>query len=181
MALSTAQQGVLRGMAAAVAVTLVSIVGAVWLRPGFLQPLPAIQERLAATLRWDLLVLACLVVAIGVLARHRFFTPADIDGGGLTAGTDRARVLQAVLQNTLEQAVIAVLAHLVWTAATPAGWYPAVPVAAVLFVIGRACFAFGYRGGAPARAFGFALTFYPTVLLIAVSGVMLLLRAVQAP
>lgn len=181
MALSAAQQGVLRGMLAAVAVTLVTVIGAIWLRPEFLQPLPAIQERLAATLRWDALVLACLVISIGLLARHRFFTPADIDGSGLTAGTDRARVLQAVLQNTLEQVVIAVLAHLLWTAATPAGWYPAVPVAAVLFVAGRICFAYGYRGGAPARAFGFALTFYPTVLLVAVSAVTMILRAVQAP
>ncbi|WP_420402679.1 MAPEG family protein [Nisaea sp.] len=120
---------------------------------------------MALTLRWDALVLLCLVIAVGNLARHRFFTPADIDGSGLTAGTDRARIFQAVLQNTLEQAVIAVLAHLLWTAAAPAGWHGAVPAAALLFVAGRIFFVAGYAGGAPARAFGFALTFYPSVLL----------------
>lgn len=179
MALSEAQRGVLRGMLAAVAVTVVAIAAAVLLQPAAVMPLPAFEQRLAATLRWDGLVLACLVLAIGMLARHRFFTPADIDGSGLTAGTDRARVLQAVLQNTLEQAVIAALAHLLWTAATPAGWFAAVPAAAMLFLVGRICFALGYRGGAPARAFGFALTFYPTVLLTIVSVLVLALNAVR--
>ena len=180
MALSEAQRGVLRGMLAAVAVTVAAVGAAVLLQPAVLMPLPAFEQRLAATLRWDGLVLACLVLAIGLLARHRFFTPADIDGSGLTAGTDRARVLQAVLQNSLEQAVIAVLAHLLWTAATPPGWFAAVPAAAVLFLVGRICFALGYRGGAPARAFGFALTFYPTVLLTLVAAVMLMVGAMQA-
>ncbi|MEQ8818154.1 MAG: MAPEG family protein [Thalassobaculum sp.] len=179
MALSEAQRGVLRGMLAAVAVTVAAIGAAVLLQPAFLMPLPGFEQRLAATLHWDGLVLACLVLAIGLLARHRFFTPADIDGSGLTAGTDRAKVLQAVLQNTLEQAVIAVLAHLLWTAATPAGWFAAVPAAAMLFLVGRICFALGYRGGAPARAFGFALTFYPTVLLTVVSVLVLALNAVR--
>jgi len=38
-----------------------------------------------------------------------------------------------------------------------------------MFVIGRILFAVGYAGGAPARAFGFALTFYPTVFLTIVA------------
>lgn len=180
MALSEAQRGVLRGMLAAVAVTLVVIPGAILWQPSFVQPLLPVEQRLVAALRWDAPVLVCLVLAIGLLARHRFFTPADIDGSGLTAGTDRARVLQAVLQNTLEQAVIAVLAHLLWTASTPAGWFAAVPAAAILFVVGRVCFAAGYRGGAPARAFGFALTFYPTVLLTAAAIAAMAWRALPA-
>ena len=32
-----------------------------------------------------------------------------------------------------------------------------------LFCVGRASFWLGYRHGAAARAFGFALTFYPSV------------------
>lgn len=169
MALDTAQRGVLRGMSAAVAVTVVVLVGAVLWRPGIVQAPLAFDARLAAALRWDIGVLACLILSIGMLARHRFFTPADIDGSGLTAGTDRARILQSVLQNTLEQSAIAVLAHLVWVAATPPGWFAAMPAAAVLFVVGRICFAAGYAKGAAARAFGFALTFYPTVALAAVA------------
>ncbi len=165
MALSQAQGGVLRGMLGAVAVSLAVLALALWWAPAALQPPAALAERLAAALRWEAGVLLCLVLTIGSLARHRFFTPADIDGSGLTAGTDRARVLQAVLQNTLEQAVIAALAHLLWVAATPAAWFAAMPAAVLLFVVGRLCFVAGYARGAPARAFGFALTFYPTVLL----------------
>jgi uncharacterized membrane protein YecN with MAPEG domain len=34
-----------------------------------------------------------------------------------------------------------------------------------MFFIGRLAFFAGYAKGAPARAFGFAFTFYPTILL----------------
>lgn len=169
MVLDPAQRGVMRGMVSAAALAVVVLVGMILWRPAALLPPAPLAERLAATLRWDALVLVCLVAAIGNLARHRFFTPADIDGSGLTAGTDKAHVFQAILQNTLEQTVIAVLAHLLWTVSVPLGWLTAVPAAAVLFLIGRIAFALGYAGGAPARAFGFALTFYPTVFLTVVA------------
>ena len=39
------------------------------------------------------------------------------------------------------------------------------PAAAFLFAIGRMLFIVGYRRGATGRSLGFALTFYPTVLL----------------
>lgn len=166
MALVESQRGVLRNMIAAGAVSVVLLAAAIVWSPDFLVPLAPLQARFAMTLQWDAGVFACLVAAVGNLARHRFFTPADIDGSGLTAGTDRARMLQAVLQNTLEQAVIAGFAHMLWAATMPSGWLAAIPAAVLLFVVGRLCFAIGYSGGAAARAFGFALTFYPTVFLI---------------
>lgn len=176
MAMDGKQRGVLRNMGAGGLTTFVVLGIAILSPPRFLV-LPAdLAERLATTLRWDAAVLLCLVAAIGNLARHRFFTPADIDGGGLSAATDRARVYQAILQNTLEQTVIAVIAHLVWAAATPAAWSAAVPAAVVLFVVGRAAFAFGYGRGAAARAFGFAITFYPTVLLSLIAAFSILAR-----
>ena len=159
------QKGVLRGMIAAVAVTVVALPGAVVLHPAPLMPPGPLSDRIAATLGWDVLVLLCLIGAVGNLARHRFLTPADIDGSGMTTATDRARIYQSIVQNTLEQSVIAVLAHLAWTVTLPLDWQAAVPVAAMLFVVGRVFFAAGYKGGAPARAFGFALTFYPSVLM----------------
>lgn len=178
MTLDGKQRGVLRGMLAALIATLILFALAV------LVPLPALTslaptaERIAAALRWDILVVACLVLAIGSLARHRFLTPADIDGSGLTEATGRARTLQAILQNTLEQAVIAIAAHLLWAATMPPAWQAVVPVAALLFVIGRIAFAAGYRGGAPTRAFGFALTFYPTVVMILACAVALVWRGI---
>jgi uncharacterized membrane protein YecN with MAPEG domain len=41
-----------------------------------------------------------------------------------------------------------------------------VPVFALYFILGRLMFALGYRHGAGARAVGFTLTFYPSVVLI---------------
>lgn len=178
MALDRAQAGVLRNMLAALAVSLAVLAGAVWWQPPALTPLLAPAQQILFTLQWDAGILLCLLFAIGTLARHRFLTPADIDGGGLSAGTDRAREYQAILQNTLEQAVIAVLAHLLWTAAMPRAWLAAIPAAVALFVLGRILFTLGYRRGAAARAFGFALTFYPTVLLTLAALATLLWRQV---
>ena len=114
----------------------------------------------------DVLIVLCLTANIGLLARHRFFTPEDIDGGGLTKGTAQAQVLQATLQNTLEQTVLALSVHAVWAAEMPASWQAVIPAAAILFFIGRVLFWRGYARGAPGRALGFALTFYPTVAML---------------
>ncbi|MEQ8344989.1 MAG: MAPEG family protein [Sneathiellaceae bacterium] len=175
------QRGVMRHMLLALAVSIVVLLAAILWQPASLTPLAVPAQRLFFTLQWDSLVLLCLVLAIGNLARHRFFTPADIDGSGLSQGTDRAHVLQAVLQNTLEQAAIAFMAHLLWTAVMPRDWMAAIPAAAILFAIGRALFAFGYRRGAPARDFGFALTFYPTAILTLVAVVSLVLNLLGLP
>ncbi len=169
MALTDKQRGVLGGMAVASGVTVAVYAAAIWLAPPSLVPTTDIAGRLALALRWDLLVIVWLLASIGNLARHRFFTPADIDGSGLTAGTDAAHVKQAILQNTLEQTVLALAVHLAAAVLLPAGWLAVIPAAAVLFAIGRALFWRGYAGGAPARAAGFALTFYPTALLFAVT------------
>lgn len=178
MALDGKQRGVLRGMVTALVLAVVVGTVAVLLPPAALIPLASPADRLAAALRWDVLVVACLILSIGALARHRFFTPADIDGSGLADATGKARLLQAIVQNTLEQTVIALAVHLIWAAAMPVTWQAVVPAAAILFVIGRICFVAGYGGGAPARAFGFALTFYPTALMALVAGLALASRAV---
>jgi hypothetical protein len=160
------QKGVLRGVVAGLAITLVVLGLAV---AGVLTPLmPGTRPPLAFALTWDTLVLACLAVNIGVLARHRFFTADDIDGGGLTPGTETAHLLQSMLQNTLEQSVLALGVHAIWAVVMPQAWQAAVPAAVMLFVIGRALFWRGYTRGAPGRALGFALTFYPQVVMLVV-------------
>ncbi len=171
--LTDKQRGVLRGMAAGLGLSALALAAAIAAPPAAWLPAPGAAEALAQALRWDVLVAACLAVNVGVLARHRFFTPEDIDGGGVSRNTPRAGVLQATLQNTLEQAVLALGTHAAWAATMPAAWQAAVPAAALLFVAGRLLFWRGYARGAPARALGFALTFYPSVvmlLLLAASG-----------
>ena len=119
---------------------------------------------------WSILApAATLMICVARLAKHRFFTPEDIDGSALTSGTERARFLQALLQNTLEQACIAVPIYVATSFVVPARLLGVVPAAAVLFVIGRALFFAGYAQGASSRAYGFALTFYPTVLMLLIT------------
>jgi hypothetical protein len=168
--LTQKQQGVLGGMLAGVAITLLALLYSILSPPAALLPDPGVAAAIAQALAWDVLLVATLAVNIALLARHRFFTPEDIDGGGLTEGTPRAQVLQSTLQNTLEQVVLAFCVHLIWAATMPQAWQAAIPAAAVLFLVGRILFWRGYARGAPARALGFALTFYPTVLMLLVIG-----------
>ena len=171
MVLSIKQRGVLKGMFAGATVTVVVITGMILAAPELLSPEASTGERIAFALRADAFVALWLGISIGLLARHRFFTPEDIDGGGLTRGTETANILQASLQNSLEQTVLAVLAHLTWAVLMPASWLPVIPATVVLFLVGRVLFLRGYRGGAPSRAVGFALTFYPSVLMLIIVAV----------
>ena len=160
MALTVKQRGVLKGIIFGATMTFVVIVGAILARPMVLSSEATVGERLSFAL-W-------LGISIGMLARHRFFTPEDIDGGGLTPGSETANILQAILQNTLEQTVLAVLVHLTWAILMPESWLSAIPAAVVLVLCGRLLFVLGYRGGAVSRAVGFALTYYPSVLMLIV-------------
>jgi uncharacterized membrane protein YecN with MAPEG domain len=164
--LTDKQRGVLRGMVSGVIATLLALTIAIVAHPSAPAPDQGFPAALTHALSWDVLIAACLMVNIGLLARHRFFTPDDIDGGGLTKGTQQAQVLQSTLQNTLEQAVLAVSVHAMWAAIMPETWQAAVAAAAILFVVGRVFFWRGYARGAPARALGFALTFYPSVAMV---------------
>jgi uncharacterized membrane protein YecN with MAPEG domain len=51
-----------------------------------------------------------------------------------------------------------------------------VPVFGAFFCAGRVLFWIGYRSGPVARAFGFAMTFYPSVAALIVSGGLLISR-----
>jgi len=164
--LTDKQRGVLLGMAAGLVATLAALALAITARPTLLTPTDDYAASVVHALRWDVLIGLCLTANIGLRARHRFFTPEDIDGGGLTKGTAQAQVLQATLQNTLEQTVLALSVHAVWAAEMPASWQGVIPAAAILFFIGRVLFWRGYAHGAPGRAPGFALTFYPTVAML---------------
>ena len=168
MALSVKQRGVLKGISIGAAITVAAIAGAILAGPVVLSPEATVGERLSFALWADAFIALWLGISIGMLARHRFFTPEDIDGGGLAPGSETANILQATLQNTLEQTVLAVLVHLTWAILMPGSWISAIPAAVVLFLCGRLLFVLGYRGGAVSRAVGFALTYYPSVLMLIV-------------
>ncbi|WP_428641895.1 MAPEG family protein [Roseibium sp.] len=165
MPLSQKQTGVLKGMIAALVLSALALGAGAFRFPADWLPEDTGAGRAIFAARTLLFLSFWLLVTIGTLARHRFFTPQDIDGSGLTSGTDTARVLQAVLQNTLEQTVLAALVYTSFAVLAPVALLGALPVAAGLFWLGRALFWHGYARGAAGRALGFALTFYSTVLL----------------
>ena len=160
------QRGVVNGVVVGATVTLVVILGAIYAGPLALSMEATSGERIAFALSVDAIIALWLGISIALLARYRFYSPEDIDGGGLTHGSETAKILQATLQNTLEQSVLAVLVHLSWAVQMPVNWISVIPAAVVLFLCGRVLFLRGYRGGAPTRALGFALTFCPSVLML---------------
>ena len=175
--LNETQRGVLRGMLAGILVTALGLAAAITYPPEIVLPGEGFAASLTDALKWSVLPVATLAIHIALLARHRYFTPEDFNGGGLSAGTPHARVLQAALQNTLEQTVLALSVYAIWAAAMPRRWQAAIALAAILFAIGRLLFLRGYGGGAPARAIGFALTFYPTLAMLIMLVIRLLMMA----
>ena len=117
---------------------------------------------------------AFLLISIARLANHRFFTPADIDGDPNHPDSPQVVELQRVLQNTLEQAVLAATAYIIWALISPDHWLKTLPLFATLFAVGRILFFIGHSKGAAGRALGFTLTFYPTVVLLITETVLML-------
>jgi hypothetical protein len=107
----------------------------------------------------------CLTAAIAKMANHRFSSTDDIDAAAGGDPTTKARILTAILQNTGEQTVLAALVYTIAAVLLPASLTDAIAYAAVSFLIGRVLFTLGYEGGAGRRGAGFALTFYPTIIL----------------
>jgi uncharacterized membrane protein YecN with MAPEG domain len=180
LSLTKKQQGVLRGMLIGLSISIAVVAVGVFLNPlGFHETLDA-GERAKVASAALILPGFFLIISVGRLAKHRFTTPEDIDGSGLTSGTEQAKLLQSLLQNSLEQFCIAVAAYLGWAAVMPATWLSVIPLAASAFFVGRVLFFAGYKNGAPARALGFTLTFYPSVLMFVCTVVVFLQRALSA-
>ncbi len=161
--LDAEQRGVARGAAAAAVVAASAIGLGVAFWPFAYPRIDAIADRLRYAIRCDLFVAAWLVPMIAAIATLRFGSPADIGGSGLSEATPPVRRARAVLENTLEQIVLAMPLHLGLALLLPLRCIVVVPILAALFGLGRACFWAGYARGAAARAFGFGLTFYPAV------------------
>lgn len=159
--LTEKQKGVVRGVVPAQLLTISGLAVAIYTAPAMLLPVTPL-----ANLKWDVLLALCLLGNIGKIANHRFATPEDIDGGGLTTGSAQIKIYQATLQNTLEQVALAALTHLLWALSMPQSWQGAIVWASISFAVGRVFFWRGYASGAPGRAFGFGMTFYPTLWML---------------
>jgi len=166
MGISAKQRGVLVGIGIGLTATLLLIAGGVLLNPFNYSAEIVIVERIALAMRCAALLALFVALSVGRLAKQRFFNPQDIDGGGLSSGSTDAQLLQSLLQNTIEQAVLAILVYMAWAVTMPGEWLSVLPLAAISFALGRLLFFVGYHRGAPGRALGFALTFYPSVVML---------------
>ncbi len=105
------------------------------------------------------------MISIGRLVFRRFCHDNGFDGG-LPPGSEEPRMLQSVLQNTFEQGVLAGFIYIAWAAVMPGSTMSVPLLAALLFAPGRILFFASYDRGAPWSGPGFALTFYPSVLML---------------
>lgn len=101
-----------------------------------------------------------MAAMIARLAQRRFFDDEIIDGEDFSPQSG-AWIDQRVLSNTIEQIALALV---IWpfVALTLGG--VVVVVMGIAFALARLAFWGGYHLSPPMRAFGFAATFYPTVL-----------------
>ena len=159
MRVSSEQMGIIR--ASALALAAAGLVGGyVWLPPKSLG-LSAVMdfgERIAFTLKADILMFIWLAGCVGRVSRGRFYSPADIRGSAFGPPSRAIAVRAAVLQNSLEQTVLAFGGHLSLAALLRGLDLVLIPLLVALFLVGRVTFAFGYAKGASGRAFGMALT-----------------------
>lgn len=156
--------GVRRQAALASLFCTVVLAAAVWWLPQRIDFPTEAGERLAFAARAILLILLCLLVAVGIVSTlRRYAEPRDITGSAYGPPSERLMVPIAFLQNTHEQVTLAAFAML--ALATVPGEAPLAFMMAsvVLFAIGRVAFLRGYPLGAAARAFGMATTTLPVL------------------
>ena len=105
---------------------------------------------------------SALAAGVGFVARHRFLHDTAIDGQNPPDDIRLARA-HAYLSNTVEQALLAAMVYPALAFGLSADWIGVLPLFSLAFVVGRIGFAMGIGRPARHRAFGFALTFYPTM------------------
>ncbi len=142
---------ILAGMAAG----LVWAVAVLWIGGRIPVPMAMMQPTLMGAAFGPGIV---LMLMVGRLAQRRFFDDAIVDGGPLTGA---AEIDRRVLQNTVEQVVLALCLWPLVGFFLGAGMVLALGIG---FALARVAFWVGYHLAPPLRAFGFAATFYPTVL-----------------
>ncbi|PCH60503.1 MAG: hypothetical protein COC19_05860 [SAR86 cluster bacterium] len=163
---SNTQISVVKSMLFGVCIALAIVLVGMFFNPFAYQASLNTNEKLSIVISFSVIPASCLAIAIARLAKHRFFSAQDIVGAGIAKDTAQAQLLQSLLQNTLEQAVLAFIVYCAWAVVMPSSFLSAIPMAALAFGLGRIYFFITYTKGAAARAIGFTLSFYPSILLL---------------
>lgn len=136
----------------------------------------ALADRLAFAARSGVWVLFCVVVGVGMVSTARRRSPEDIGGSAGGPPSEKIAISVAFLQNTLEQAVLAVGLYLALATLVSGPWLSLIPVGVVFFLLGRVLFYRGYPQGAEGRALGMSLTTTPTALGYVLVMVLMVMR-----
>jgi hypothetical protein len=118
-------------------------------------------SRLAFAAHWMLLPAVCLLAGVVGAARRGFI--AEAIGGTRAPASASLEINLRYNQNTLEQTVLACIAWACLAVMLPRTQLALIPAMATLFAIGRAAFWIGYLIHPMGRAFGMALTAFPTI------------------
>ena len=161
------QRRILRSAAWSALLCAAVLTASCWLLPRFFQPPEALAERIAFAVQADLLVLVWLLVAVRMVSSGRYRSADDNRGSAFSAPSPALAIKVAFLQNTLEQVVLAVGAHVALATLVSGASLFFIPAAVLLFGIGRIAFLQGYPKGAGARSFGMATTALPTAAAFA--------------
>lgn len=163
--MSPDQQKVKVGAATAAIISIVFIYTGYQIFPFVLTPMVTIGDKLAFVIQCEIFALLMLVAGIAAVANQRFLHKEAIDG----ATIDLPISIQINLrynQNTLEQFVLAVVAHLVLATVVEPDSLKIIPILVCWWIIGRIMFWIGYHVYPVGRAVGFGSTFYPTIGVI---------------
>lgn len=127
-------------------------------------PIASAGDRVAYAA--ELLIAVAVVVLLIVSRLFRTFDTAKAEDPFANAESQRWRVNQRVLQNTVEQALIFVPALLALAARVEPGHVKILPVLTALWCAGRILFWIGYRVKPVLRGPGFEWTLYTSLLAI---------------
>lgn len=152
-------------------------VGAAFLLlPSFIEFPVELAERLAFAARAGAVVLFCVLVAVGLVSTIRRFSPEDIGGSAAGPPSEKLAIYVAFLQNTLEQAVLAVGFYFAYATLVAGPWLSLIPVSVVFFIVGRVLFLRGYQRGVEGRALGMVLTMAPVIVGYPVAFILMVLN-----
>lgn len=159
------QLGIVRGSVAALAVVVAAVGGGyIWVSPQWfgLTNGMAMSDQIAFGLKADLPLLLWLAFCVRVVSKRRFQSAVDRKGSAFGSPSEMIAVPLAVLQNSLEQTVLAFAGHLVLATVLRGPELVLIPLLVAVYLVGRVAFWIGYPYGAARRSFGMALTAAPT-------------------
>lgn len=154
---------VVRGVAGALFSVAVLWIGYLALPQWFEFPTSQ-SESLVFAIQANTVCVLWVVIAIRMVSRGRLRSKADIDGSAFGPPSKALAIKVAFLQNTLEQAFVAVGANICLATLVKGPELSLIVGSVALFSIGRVTFYLGYPSGAPGRAFGIVVTMLPGVL-----------------